>query len=216
MSEFAPPPNVDFVVDIDEKQARFFAENGYLALGRVTTDEELEWLRTVYDALLAQPMSGYPDTFYDAVRPYGTRDAPILGQLLFPEQRVPAIKQTALLGTGTLVLRDRLMAAARRRLPRERLHVVSAGVTPRAGPSTPPHERRSGGGRARTRRRHRYVGSGTGTAACRRNQLSSSAHFALRGPQHDRSAAPRVGQRISIRADHARRAGKSPVGDRRP
>jgi len=93
---FAPPPKTDFEVDIDANQAQFFADNGYLALGRVTTDEELEWLSDVYDELLARPMSGYPDTYYDAVRPYGVRDAPILGQLLFPEQRVPAIQQTAL------------------------------------------------------------------------------------------------------------------------
>ncbi|HEY6598879.1 MAG TPA: phytanoyl-CoA dioxygenase family protein [Pseudomonadales bacterium] len=96
MTDFAPPPKTELFVDIDDTQAKFFAENGYLALGRVTTDEELEWLRTVYDELLARPMSGFPDTYYDAVRPYGTRDTPILGQLLFPEQRVPAIKQTNL------------------------------------------------------------------------------------------------------------------------
>ncbi len=96
MMEFAPPPNTELFVDIDDTQAKFFAENDYLALGRVTTDEELEWLRVVYDELLAQPMSGFPDSYYDALRPYGTRDTPILGQLLFPEQRVPAIKQTNL------------------------------------------------------------------------------------------------------------------------
>src|SRR6478736_2012775 len=68
---FAPPPKTDFEVDIDETHAQFFAENGYLALGRVTTDEELAWLSDVYDELLARPMSGFPDTYYDAVRPYG-------------------------------------------------------------------------------------------------------------------------------------------------
>ena len=94
--DFRPPPRTDFSVDIDDAQARFYAENGYLAIGRVTTDEELAWLREVYDALLTEPMSGYPDRLYDAVRPYGVRDAPILGQLLFPEQRVPAIRDTAL------------------------------------------------------------------------------------------------------------------------
>jgi len=96
MNAFAPPPGIAFDVDIDADQAAFFADNGYLALDRVTTDEELEWLRDVYDKLLAIPMSGFPDRLYDAVRPYGTRDPPILGQLLFPEQRVPAIRQTAL------------------------------------------------------------------------------------------------------------------------
>jgi len=74
---FAPPPKTVFDVDIDGDQAQFFADNGYLAIGRVTTDEELAWLSDVYDELLARPMSGYPDTYYDAVRPYGVRDAPI-------------------------------------------------------------------------------------------------------------------------------------------
>ena len=37
-----------------------------------------------------------PRPYYDAVRPYGTRDTPILGQLLFPKNAGPAIKQTNL------------------------------------------------------------------------------------------------------------------------
>jgi hypothetical protein len=136
MNAFAPPPHVAFDIDIDADQAAFFTENGYLALDRVTTDEELEWLRNVYDTLLAMPMSGFPDRLYDAVRPYGSRDAPILGQLLFPEQRVPAIRQTALWRNAQRIA-QRLL-----RLPENEIeswgHIVHKPA--RHGAATPWHQ----------------------------------------------------------------------------
>lgn len=89
-----PLPETPFEIDIGDAEAEFYARNGYLAVARVTTDEELEWLRTVYDALLAVPPTGYLDGIFDLSRPYGTTDAPKLGQLLLPERLVPQIRKT--------------------------------------------------------------------------------------------------------------------------
>jgi hypothetical protein len=94
--EFGSPPQTDFVVDICGDETAFFAKNGYLAIPRMTTDDELEWLRGVYDALIGQPRSGFPDKVFDVTRPYGYDDAPRLGQLLFPERFVPQIRQTSM------------------------------------------------------------------------------------------------------------------------
>jgi len=94
--DIRPLPAKEFEVDIGEPQIRFYAENGYLAVPRMTTDEELEWLREVYDALLAMPPTGYLDGIFDLSRPYGTTDTPKLGQLLLPERHVPQIRSTVM------------------------------------------------------------------------------------------------------------------------
>jgi hypothetical protein len=92
--EFGNPPASGYRVEVGAAEIAFFRENGYLKVDRVTTEAELEWLRNVYDALLAAPRSGYLDGVFDLSRPYGTTDEPRLGQLLFPERRVPAIRDT--------------------------------------------------------------------------------------------------------------------------
>lgn len=93
---FATPPVADFKVEIDDAAVRFFEDNGYLAVGRITTDEELEWLRGVYDSLLDAPRSGLLDGVFDLTQPYGATTPPEIGQLLFPERRVPDVRQTAM------------------------------------------------------------------------------------------------------------------------
>jgi hypothetical protein len=92
--DIRPLPTRELRVDIADKDVKFYVENGYLAVERVTTDEELEWLREVYDMLLAMPPTGMLDGIFDLARPYGTTDTPLLGQLLVPERHVPQIKQT--------------------------------------------------------------------------------------------------------------------------
>ena len=92
--DFRPLPQTNFEVAIGDTEVQFFARNGYLAIDRMTGDEELEWLREVYDALLAMKPTGYLDGIFDLSRPYGTTDAPKLGQLLLPERLVPQIHQT--------------------------------------------------------------------------------------------------------------------------
>jgi hypothetical protein len=49
----ARPTTPTFEVDIDDDRVAFFHENGYLAIERVTTDEEVEWLRSRFDELFA-------------------------------------------------------------------------------------------------------------------------------------------------------------------
>ena len=51
------PPR-PFEVDIDDDQVAFFHENGYLAIERITTDEEIEWLRGRFDELFEARQGG--------------------------------------------------------------------------------------------------------------------------------------------------------------
>ena len=81
----------------------FFHEFGYLEIERMTTDEEVEWMRTAYDAFEAAPRTGFPDQLFDVARPYGSTEEPELGQLLFPERRVTGIADTAMYRNGRRV-----------------------------------------------------------------------------------------------------------------
>ncbi|MDA1077218.1 MAG: phytanoyl-CoA dioxygenase family protein [Proteobacteria bacterium] len=89
-----PLPSKIFDFDLDRLDLDAFAANGFVAVDRVTTDEELEWLRGVYTQLLARPASGFLDGVFDLSRPYGTLDAPMLGQLLMPERYIQAFTRT--------------------------------------------------------------------------------------------------------------------------
>jgi ectoine hydroxylase-related dioxygenase (phytanoyl-CoA dioxygenase family) len=98
-----PPPVTDFAVDVTDAQVAFFHEFGYLEIERMTTDEEVDWMRTAYDAFEAAPRSGFPDHLFDVARPYGSTEEPELGQLLFPERRVTGIADTAMYRNGRRV-----------------------------------------------------------------------------------------------------------------
>jgi hypothetical protein len=92
--DLRPLPTKEFTAEITDKDIAFYRENGYLGVQRVTTDEEVEWLREVYDQLIGIKPTGLLDGLFDLARPYGTTDRPILGQLLQPERFLPQIKQT--------------------------------------------------------------------------------------------------------------------------
>jgi len=98
--KLGPPPPTDFEVDVTDDQVAFFAENGHLSIDRITTDEEVEWLRAAYDEFESMPRSGFPDTVFDVARPYGTVEEPDLGQLLFPERRMTGLHDTAMWRNG--------------------------------------------------------------------------------------------------------------------
>ncbi len=46
------------------------------------------------------PRSGFPDQLFDVARPYGSTEEPELGQLLFPEQRMAGVRDTAMYRNG--------------------------------------------------------------------------------------------------------------------
>lgn len=95
-----PPPTTDFHVEITDDQVASFEEHGHLTIERITTDEEVAWLRAAYDTFESEPRSGFPDTLFDVARPYGSTDEPDLGQLLFPERRIDGVHDTAMWRNG--------------------------------------------------------------------------------------------------------------------
>ena len=88
----SPRPPTAFEVEVTAEQVAFFRENGFLGIERITTDEEVAWLGEVFDELYLQ-RTGLLDGVFDLARPYGSDGEPDLGQLLFPEQRVPELER---------------------------------------------------------------------------------------------------------------------------
>ena len=93
--EFAPPPTKRFEFDIGQAEVERYARDGFLVIDRITSDEELEWLRGIYDQLLAMPTTGFLDGMFDLSRPYGSTDSPQLGQLLAPDRFVTNLRETS-------------------------------------------------------------------------------------------------------------------------
>lgn len=87
----AGPPKApaDFRVEIGEEQVGRFHEQGFVAFERITTDEEVAWLGTVWEELFADRRA-----WFDVSQPFGAFDDPRLGQMLFPETRAPGLRET--------------------------------------------------------------------------------------------------------------------------
>src|SRR4051794_32771465 len=84
---FGPPPAATFTVEPTDEEVAFFQENGFLAVERLTTDEEIDWLGPIFDAAFQEVDSGK----------IGSRrgDSPkVAYQTMFPELRFPELLDT--------------------------------------------------------------------------------------------------------------------------
>jgi hypothetical protein len=70
---------------------RFFQENGFLAVERITTDEELEWLKRIFEHVF-DPVNA--DAAGAPVDRSGTGASGTLQQAFFPEMQFPALLDT--------------------------------------------------------------------------------------------------------------------------
>jgi hypothetical protein len=80
-------------VDVSDEQVEFFREQGYLVLERITTDEEIEYLRGVFEEIFSNCTGGLPGGYYDIASPSDSDD-PCLPQSLFPEANRPELGET--------------------------------------------------------------------------------------------------------------------------
>jgi hypothetical protein len=87
---FGPPPTATYERQPSDEEVQFFLDNGFLAVDRLTTDEELEWMTQIFDAVFAEPSDA---TF----QPGGAAPAgepSLLTQSMFPEMRFPELLDT--------------------------------------------------------------------------------------------------------------------------
>ena len=86
--------NNDLHVDVTDKQVAFFQENGYLSIPRITTDEEVEWLKGIYDELFTKRTGETEGRYFDLAGPRAHKGRETLPQVLGPEARFPELRET--------------------------------------------------------------------------------------------------------------------------
>jgi hypothetical protein len=91
---FGPPPATDFDVSPSAEEVAFFRENGFLKVERLTTDEEIAWLRQIFEYIFDPANAGKPGGPVDRS---GVRIPDAKGKLtqsFFPEIQFPEILQS--------------------------------------------------------------------------------------------------------------------------
>lgn len=81
-------------VRLTDEQVASFHENGFVSVDRITSEDELAWIAEVYDELFRDRRGGFRGGFFDLSRPYDADGDDDLPQVLFPERRIPALRDT--------------------------------------------------------------------------------------------------------------------------
>ena len=90
-------PDRALAISLPDGAFEQFHEQGFTLLPRVTTDEEIEWLRHVYDYLFSGELEFPPGALiHDVNRPLAEqrRADNVSSQILFPESLYPALRET--------------------------------------------------------------------------------------------------------------------------
>ena len=113
--ELRPLPATTFDIEPTREEIESFAENGFLSVERITTDEELDWLTELYEQIFDPSRAAESGAPVDRSGAVDDEGMPLLGQAFFPEVNHPE-----LLGT-TFYKNARRYAAALLREPIEEL-----------------------------------------------------------------------------------------------
>jgi hypothetical protein len=92
--DFGSPPDVPFEAVPSVDEIELFHENGFLAVERITTDEEIEWLTRIYEHVFDGDQAAGPDRPLDRS---GLRQPEVAGKLtqfFHPEVRFPELLQS--------------------------------------------------------------------------------------------------------------------------
>ncbi|MAP87300.1 MAG: phytanoyl-CoA dioxygenase family protein [Candidatus Poribacteria bacterium] len=87
-------PNTNFQVDVTPYQVDFFNDNGYLSIDRITTDEEIEWLKQIYNKLFQERVGEEQGQYFDLGGPRAHTGREVLPQVLGPESQFPELRET--------------------------------------------------------------------------------------------------------------------------
>ncbi len=101
-------PDAPFEVELNPKHVDQFRTRGFIQIPRITSDEELVWMREVYDALFAEKRGSYHGGYFDLTRPYDRDGEDVLPQIIAPEVRFPELKKTSFWKNGAKLARHLL------------------------------------------------------------------------------------------------------------
>jgi ectoine hydroxylase-related dioxygenase (phytanoyl-CoA dioxygenase family) len=91
--EPGPPPGPVLQIRLTEEQVDQFHRDGFTSVDRITTDEELEWIRPIYDHLF-EIRGTFKGGYFDLARPYEADGLDLVPQVLHPEFRFPQLQET--------------------------------------------------------------------------------------------------------------------------
>jgi ectoine hydroxylase-related dioxygenase (phytanoyl-CoA dioxygenase family) len=129
-------PAERFEITVGDAQIEAFHRDGFTSVERITTDEELEWLRALFDELFSTREGAVPGGYFDLSRPYEAEGEDHLPQILVPEQRHPELRKT------NLYRNARTISAALLRVAPEQVHPWGHMINkpPRHGAEIPWHQ----------------------------------------------------------------------------
>ena len=84
----------DFQIEVTDEQVAFFQKNGFLSIERITTDEEVEWLKGIYDKLFGERVGEDKGDYFDLAGQGHKDGRDVLPQVLGPERTFPELRET--------------------------------------------------------------------------------------------------------------------------
>ena len=87
-------PTSVFHADVTEDEIEFFRDNGFLSIERITTDEEIVWLKEIYDQLFRERAGEEKGLFYDLAAPRSHKGRDVLPQVLGPDFTFPELLES--------------------------------------------------------------------------------------------------------------------------
>jgi ectoine hydroxylase-related dioxygenase (phytanoyl-CoA dioxygenase family) len=93
---FGPPPEDDFdLAPPSSEEIESFRENGFLVVERLTSDEEIGWIRQIFDFIFSPSEAGKFGAPVDRTGTLAPGESPNLTQAFHPELRFPELLRTA-------------------------------------------------------------------------------------------------------------------------
>ena len=93
-------PEAEFDARLTSEQVEEFRTCGFTSTEQITSMEELDWLRELYDALFEARFQAVPGGYFDLARPYESEGDDLLPQILTPEASIPELRRTTLFRNG--------------------------------------------------------------------------------------------------------------------
>jgi ectoine hydroxylase-related dioxygenase (phytanoyl-CoA dioxygenase family) len=87
-------PQAEFEVIPTPDEVAFFRDHGYLVVERLTTDEEVAWIRRIFERIFDPEQAGVAGAPIDRSGTLPAGEASRLSQAFFPEIQYPALLQT--------------------------------------------------------------------------------------------------------------------------